>query len=399
VKTVIAYLFGIFTLLIYGVYLQAHEVNTLYAELGDESSEGVLHKVTLDVYYDVSLSLEEWQGDEIPAPTREWLLLQTESTYERIKNGAVNYIAEHIELNYMQVSQAQVELLDYNIVFPDFVSSPPDFPKQRNGYAYSIVRVVWKIPSMLSTGDKLVLGWKHSDQEMMLRVDVAMMNQKEQISYTRLTDHKNYSWFPLNNDNQKGANITDTKLSNRAAYSWFKLGFSHIIPKGWDHLLFIAGLFFLARSKKELFSQSLLFTLAHSVVLVLIAFGVTIPIPAWIEIVIALSIVYIGVEAYVAQSQKSSLAKWRSLIVCFFGLIHGFAFAEILQGYFDNEDQVWLALLGFNLGIESAQIMIILGLGLISLLWAKSIYSLQVSIYVSYAIAIMGIVWLIERIF
>jgi len=395
VKTLIAHLFVIFSLFFYGVSIQAHQVNTLYAELTQHKDTASSKKVTLDIYYDVSLSLEEWQGDEIPAPTREWLLFETQETYERIKKGAINYVSEHVKLQSPELL-FQNSSLNYSVTFPDFEVAPPNFPKQRNGYAYTIVRVVWDLSDSFNTNEKLALIWRHSEQDLVLRIEVG---QQEGVSYQQLAHEQSYAWQSLGDIATIDKSQNNQNSFYKAILSWFNLGFTHILPKGWDHLLFIAGLFFLARSKRELLTQSLLFTLTHSVVLVLMVFGVVLSIPSWIELAIALSIIYIGLEAYLVQSRKlTRLANWRPWIICFFGLVHGFAFAEILQAYFSQEQQVWLALIGFNLGIESAQIVIIVGLGLVSLLLLKSKVKAKIYSYACYAIAIMGIVWLIERI-
>lgn len=424
-------LFISFIVVFCSLYVHSHEVNTVYAELTHKAVSEESKPVVLDVYYDVSLSLPEWQGDEIPAPTREWLLFQTEETYQRIQVGAVRYIQESLNLKQVMLKKAGSGVgadvgveLDYKIEFPDFVNSPPDFPKQRDGYAYTIVRVVWECmdwkptepiePIELTVAPKaevdnegLQLTWNHPNQDLVLRIDIDV---NKELIYEQFAYQQFYSWLPVAAKMAETAEIHEVTKNLSAKtnqtwggwfglVSWFKLGFSHIIPQGWDHLLFIAGLFFLARSKRELFTQSLLFTLAHSVVLILMAMGVVFRTPIWIEVAIALSIIYIGVEARLVQSIKlKRLAYWRPLVIVFFGLVHGLAFAEILQGYFSQTSQVWLALLGFNVGIEGAQILIVAMLGLISLCWRYTSWKARVPTYACYAIAIMGIVWLIERI-
>lgn len=78
--------------------------------------------------------------------------------------------------------------------------------------------------------------------------------------------------------------------------SWLVSGFRHVIPLGLDHILFILGLFLLAPRWKPLLGQSLLFTLAHSITLSLAILGF-IQLPAQlIEVLIAASIAWIGIE-------------------------------------------------------------------------------------------------------
>lgn len=77
-------------------------------------------------------------------------------------------------------------------------------------------------------------------------------------------------------------------------YLW--LGFTHILPKGLDHMLFVAALFLGAASLRSLLVQVTMFTLAHTLTLALAASGV-ITLPANIvEPLIALSIVFVAIE-------------------------------------------------------------------------------------------------------
>lgn len=58
----------------------------------------------------------------------------------------------------------------------------------------------------------------------------------------------------------------DDTNSPQPSRDWLKMGYTHVIPKGHDHLLFILALFLLARKWKPLLTQSLVFTLAHSMI-------------------------------------------------------------------------------------------------------------------------------------
>jgi hypothetical protein len=132
------------------------------------------------------------------------------------------------------------------------------------------------------------------------------------------------------------------------------LGVEHIWI-GFDHLLFVAGLIFVARTPRRVLTTITGFTLAHSVTLALSAFEVVrLPISA-IEAVIALSIVFLAVE--IVKGPRDTLT-WRKPIVVAsaFGLLHGFGFAAVLREIGLPSDGFVAALLAFNIGIEIGQV-------------------------------------------
>ncbi|MES1211294.1 MAG: HupE/UreJ family protein, partial [Acidobacteriota bacterium] len=84
------------------------------------------------------------------------------------------------------------------------------------------------------------------------------------------------------------------------------LGFTHILPKGLDHILFVLGLFLLSRRARPLLLQVTAFTVAHTLTLALSIYGV-ISLPASIvEPLIALSIVYVAVENLLTTKLRTS---------------------------------------------------------------------------------------------
>jgi hydrogenase/urease accessory protein HupE len=143
--------------------------------------------------------------------------------------------------------------------------------------------------------------------------------------------------------------------------SWIKLGFIHILPEGMDHILFVLGLFLLAPKWKPLLQQTITFTIAHSISLALAFLG-------WVNVssdearhvvdfLIFASIAWVGVENLLVKE----LGKGRLALVGIFGLIHGLGFASQLVGLSkDQPDKLPSALLGFNLGVEFAQVVVIL---------------------------------------
>ncbi len=70
----------------------------------------------------------------------------------------------------------------------------------------------------------------------------------------------------------------EPEVVEASLWSWVKSGFEHILPKGLDHILFILGLFLLVPKMKSLLSQTVAFTIAHSITLALVVLG-TIAVP------------------------------------------------------------------------------------------------------------------------
>jgi hydrogenase/urease accessory protein HupE len=129
-------------------------------------------------------------------------------------------------------------------------------------------------------------------------------------------------------------------------------GAEHIFT-GPDHILFILALLLVSTSFKSLVKTLSGFTLAHSVTLVLTTLGVVSPPGRLVDIVVALSIVYVGLENVFGKDFKH-----RFFVASAFGLIHGFAFAGNLRDIGLPDEGVGWCLLSFNLGVEIGQVII-----------------------------------------
>ena len=172
-------------------------------------------------------------------------------------------------------------------------------------------------------------------------------------------------------------------------------GFDHIIPKGLDHILFILGIFLLSTKLKPLAWQATMFTVAHSITLSLSMFNV-ISLPASIvEPLIALSIAYIGLENLFAHKLNNS----RLVLVFAFGLLHGLGFASVLADFGMPESRYAIALIGFNIGVELAQLAILLVAYFSITIWFKSKEKFHnyITIPGSIAIGIIGLYWTWDR--
>ena len=176
-----------------------------------------------------------------------------------------------------------------------------------------------------------------------------------------------------------------------------QLGFTHILPNGFDHILFILGLYFLSNDLKTVLLQATAFTVAHSITLGLAMFKIVHAPPSIVEPIIALSIVFIAVENIVTKK----LHAWRIVIVFMFGLIHGLGFASVLLDLGIPESKFITALVAFNVGVELGQVTIILAAYLLVGRWFgnRQWYRSRVVIPVSVCIACIAMFWTVQRIF
>jgi len=174
------------------------------------------------------------------------------------------------------------------------------------------------------------------------------------------------------------------------------LGFTHILPLGLDHILFVLGLFLLSTRMAPLLIQVTAFSVAHSVTLALSVYGVVSLSPSIVEPLIAASIVYVAVENLLTTHLKP----WRPLVVFGFGLLHGLGFAGVLAEVGLPPGQFAPALIGFNVGVELGQLAVIAIAFLAIGMWGrnKAWYRGRVVMPASAAVAAVGLLWTVQRV-
>ena len=179
-------------------------------------------------------------------------------------------------------------------------------------------------------------------------------------------------------------------------FLYFQLGFTHVIPLGFDHILFILTLFFLSSKIKTILLQCSVFTLAHSLSLGFATAGFFIPNAKVIEPLIAASILCTAVENIL----HSKLNNWRIFIVFAFGLIHGLGFATALKEIGLPKEQFFSALFSFNLGVELGQFVIVFAAYFLVAKWFsnKNWYKERIVYPISSIIGCFALYWTIERI-
>ena len=147
--------------------------------------------------------------------------------------------------------------------------------------------------------------------------------------------------------------------SGTDGWGYVRLGIDHILS-GIDHLLFVFGLLLLVAGVRRLVKAVTAFTAAHSITLGLATVGLVHVPPAPVEALIALSIVFLAVELVQYERGQMRLTHRKPWLVTFaFGLLHGFGFAGALSQIGLPSDDIPMALLSFNLGVEAGQLAFI----------------------------------------
>lgn len=172
------------------------------------------------------------------------------------------------------------------------------------------------------------------------------------------------------------------------------LGFTHIIPGGPDHALFVLGLFLLSPRVKPVVLQISWFTLAHTLTLTLTSLQI-IGLPSSIvEPAIAASIAFVGIENLLTREVHA----WRSGVAFIFGLVHGMGVATAFNEAGFPKGQLVQSLAAFTVGVEGGHILVLV-LAFLMLGWTRSRewYRGRVAIPLSVAISVIALFWLVSR--
>ena len=141
-----------------------------------------------------------------------------------------------------------------------------------------------------------------------------------------------------------------------------RLGFAHIVdPSALDHILFLVALAAVYRPRDWRAAMWVVsaFTVGHSVTLALAATDAVALNERLVEFLIPLTIVATAVENVIARDRAATPRAWRyrPVLAGVFGLVHGAGFAGYLKSLFLTS--VVAPLLGFNVGIEVGQIVVL----------------------------------------
>ena len=238
-----------------------------------------------------------------------------------------------------------------------------------------------------------------------------------------------------------------SRLKSARFIEFIRMGMMHIFT-GVDHMSFLLGLVLISRRLRDLVFVVTGFTIGHSLTLALAVTGVLRPHAEYIDALVALTIALIGAENIVVQTRKPrlvalgvggslvlmALLQWlgfgglpallllgaglftanyllisgnlrdagrlRILITLVFGLIHGFGFAADLLQLQLPPGRLAELLVGFNVGVEIGQLILVVGATALVALLAKYKFTLPRPLVVDVASAFLvglGVFWFISR--
>jgi hydrogenase/urease accessory protein HupE len=177
---------------------------------------------------------------------------------------------------------------------------------------------------------------------------------------------------------------------------YVSLGIEHILT-GPDHLLFVFGLLLLVSASRLLVQTITAFTIGHSLTLSAAALHLANVPSRPVEVLIAASVLTLAVELGRDRGRPTMLGRFPWAMAVTFGLLHGFGFAGALAEAGLPQDDIPLALLSFNGGIELGQLAFVaavLGAGMLVGRWLPA----RSSRLAVYAMGILSAFWCFERI-
>jgi hypothetical protein len=182
------------------------------------------------------------------------------------------------------------------------------------------------------------------------------------------------------------------------AATFIRLGVVHILS-GPDHLLFLLALMLTYISWRDILRLTGVFTLAHSMTLILSGTAVLSLSSRIVEPVIALSIAVVAFCTVVLRDILPVTSRHKAAVIFVFGLVHGLGFARALKDMHIPSHELLLSLVGFNLGIELGQLMVI-GLVMVPLIsWVRSrSWGSRAITAAGVILSIIGVVWGVQRI-
>lgn len=176
--------------------------------------------------------------------------------------------------------------------------------------------------------------------------------------------------------------------------TYLALGVEHVLA-GFDHVLFVLGLLLLVGWRRRLVWALTGFTLAHSLTLTASTLGVAALPQGPVEACIALSVVLLATE--LLHERPTLTRRLPGVVALAFGLLHGFGFAGALQEIGVAPDRAWPSLLGFNLGVEAGQLLLIAAAGLLGLAARRLPQPRRWRMGAAYAGGALAAAWTIER--
>lgn len=249
---------------------------------------------------------------------------------------------------------------------------------------------------------KLTGRAEHPFQELTVKVPAGLLDENQSLVGFLKIGQSEPTTLLIPHQGEETFQIETAHPAPVSIESFVKLGLAHIV-EGYDHLLFLFCLLIAGGTLRHFLVVVTAFTLGHSVTLAASVLGL-ISLPSSVtETIIAFSIVLAALmnlwwlDKDTTQEDALSTMKSRGLLAGGFGLIHGLGFAGILKSIGVEGSGVAAPLLGFNLGVELGQLIIVaifFPLLLAINTWNKRVPFLKACSVVA---AIVGAYWMFER--
>jgi hypothetical protein len=155
-------------------------------------------------------------------------------------------------------------------------------------------------------------------------------------------------------------------------WDYFHIGWEHIINRSaWDHLLFIMALsaIYVFKDWKQVLILVTAFTIGHTITLVLATLNLIRFSSSWIEFLIPFTIMITAFSNTFLKKFTPKSVRLNYFLALFFGLIHGMGFASGLRSLLGKESDILIPLLGFNIGLEVGQLVVVAVMLLAAAIW------------------------------
>jgi hypothetical protein len=158
-------------------------------------------------------------------------------------------------------------------------------------------------------------------------------------------------------------------LNNGGLLSYIYVGAKHMVT-GYDHLLFLVGVIFYLKGLKDIVRFITVFTIGHSITLIVATYLGIQANEHLVDAVIALSVLYKGFENLGGFEKYLKIKSPNLLLMVFiFGLIHGFGLSTRLQSFEVGNSQFLAKIVSFNIGVELGQILALIPIVFIITKW------------------------------
>jgi hypothetical protein len=322
----------------------------------------------------------------------------SQSYYElsQDQNAPHNPIITSILARLMSASELQHanQRLDWQLIQVDF----PDNPKEDffNGLSWPMTHIILHSHLLKEPINSDNLSVAFSGQFLFEEpIAVSFLQQSTGRKMSRwLVPNQQSPLFNLALNQDENGSAAHSMWQWQMWFDYIYLGMKHIIPLGLDHVLFVLALFLGTRSFKQLLCLVTGFTAAHSVTLALASYGAIKVSAAIVEPLIAFSIFWMALENILFRQPGF----WRFATVFIFGLLHGLGFAQALRELGLPSDSFITSLISFNVGIELAQIsVVVLAFVLVGWVHSKDYWRRRIVIPASTIIAIVAFYWTVSR--